>query len=336
MRQDLLQGFPAYAPSRALPDPSFLKLDSGENLWAPNFGTNNSLYPDSQVLKLREELSADFGVPIESIVVGNGSDELIDLVCRLFISPGDKVIDFPPAFPMFSLFAKLSRGQVISVKRTNSFDVDLVKARIAMQDAKLTFLDNPNNPTGTLLSREKILELLQIGTPLVVDEAYFEFCGETVIDLVEKFENLIVLRTFSKWAGIAGLRVGVMIANPKVIKALMRIKAPYNVNAVGQEAALKVLQNKEKFLPVLKTLCNSRDWFVMEVNRIPGFRAIPSRASSVTVVLEKFEAKIVAQRLFEAKILVKVLPESLISNALRISIAPRQEMQRVVDVLRTI
>lgn len=341
-RPQIQENFPTYTPSVGW-DGKCLKLDSGENLWAPKLSidwntllSNVACYPDAGAILLRDALAKDQKLDRRFIAVGNGSDELIDLLCRLFIEKGDVLLDFSPTFPMFTFFGKLNGAVILDLPRRSDFGIDLQKAKKELGSSKLAFLANPNNPTGTVTSRADIIELLKVGSPLVIDEAYFEFAGQSLIDLVPRFENLIVLRTFSKWAGIAGLRVGWMVANPQVIERINAIKAPYNVNTVAQSVALEVLRNKKLFSVNLRSIQVARDWFVEQVNKLEALIAIPSKASCITVLCKSIKASDIAKELESEGIVVKILPTFLIPNALRISIAPKREMQRVLKALKKI
>ncbi|HID86150.1 MAG TPA: aminotransferase class I/II-fold pyridoxal phosphate-dependent enzyme, partial [Anaerolineae bacterium] len=242
-----------------LPPERIVKLDANENPYGPSprvqealaaYGSYH-LYPDSGQNRLREAIQAYIGVDKAHIMVGNGSDELIDLVMRLFLDPGDAVILCPPSFGMYGFYATLNGARVVEVPRRADFslDVDGVE-RAARKGAKLLFLASPHNPSGGLTPRGDILRLLELPLVIVVDEAYAEFSGESVVDLVPAHPNpsgralrprsgqasgrsLIVLRTFSKWAGLAGLRIGYGVFPLDIIKHLWKIKQPYNVNVAA-------------------------------------------------------------------------------------------------------
>ena len=151
----------------------------------------------------------------ERIVAGHGSNTLIDLIVRLFVGPGDEVINCVPTFDMYRFSTEICGGTVVNVNRDDNFAVDVKAIKAAInRKTKLIFLATPNNPTGNIVPRQDILEIIDTGVPVVVDEAYYEFSGETVMPLVEQYQNLMVLRSFSKWAGLAGLRVGYGVFPP--------------------------------------------------------------------------------------------------------------------------
>lgn len=328
------------AEQLGLPVEQIIKLDSGENSFGPKLEVDWQklaqqipFYPDSQATSLRQALAKDLGVPMEMVAVGNGSDELIDLICRLFLEKGKTLVDFPPTFPMFSFFAKLNGAKVVNVPRLADFSLDIEKSKVALQKSNLVFLANPNNPTGTLIELETIVELLKVGCPLVVDEAYFEFSGLTALPLLKQFENLIILRTFSKWAGLAGLRVGFVVAQPKIIGQILTIKAPYNVNFFAQELAQVVLIKKAEFMKSIAEINEGRDWFIKEASKIKDLRVVPSRASCITLIPLKRDAKEVAFALKQKGIFVKVLNLPGLENALRVSAGPKEVMEKTINCL---
>ena len=346
--KELTQG---YAPAAQLnqiaeelgikPD-QILKLDSGENVFGPkitldlNWNALIPLYPDASGRLVREAIAQDLGVKSSMIALGNGSDELIDLLCRLFLEPGRTVVDVTPTFPMYQVFAGLMGARIKKVARQADFSLDLPATLSALSTAELFFLANPNNPTGTVVPVLEIEELLKTGKPVVVDEAYFEFCGVTALPLLKRFENLIILRTFSKWAGLAGVRIGYMVARPELIMQIMAIKPPYNVNTLAQQLALQVLERKAEFVQSIEQIKRGRDWFVAIVNQLPGWNAIPSQASCVTV-LPALPAQKVAQELRRQGIVVKVMTlDNWSKQVLRISAGPVAAMQRVITALRSL
>lgn len=318
-----------------------VKLDSGENLWGPpllwdEIKINAAFYPDSNVTKLRQRLSLKVGVPKDWIAIGNGSDELIHLLCQLFLGPDRKVLDLPPSFPMYSFFSGITGATIVSVPRNKDFTLNLEMIMKKISEVNLVFIANPNNPTGTVIEPKTIEKIARKGVPLVIDEAYFEFCNISALPLLSKFDNLMILRTFSKWAGLAGLRIGYLIANPEIINKINSIRPPYNVNAVAQAAALQVLENEEHFLTSVKELIKGRELLLKTFKTSSEWRVIPSKAACVTIIPQKIPAETVNQKLMERNILVKVLATPGLKNALRISIAPPEVMKKLITALKQI
>jgi histidinol-phosphate aminotransferase len=221
-----------------LPETEILKLDANENPYGCSPRVQEALahypylniYPDAAQTELREQLSQYVGLSPDHIVAGNGSDELIDLLLRMFVAPGDEVVTTVPSFDMYRFSTQVCRGKVIEVLRLANFEVDVAAIKAAVtKRTRLIFITNPNNPSGTVVPQNDILALTDIGLPLVIDEAYYEFSGQTVANLVPKYNNLMVLRTFSKWAGLAGLRIGYGIFPVKFSDILLKIKPPYRL-----------------------------------------------------------------------------------------------------------
>ncbi|MDD4873802.1 MAG: aminotransferase class I/II-fold pyridoxal phosphate-dependent enzyme, partial [Dehalococcoidales bacterium] len=236
-----LVGFGGYAASKSpetlkgkidVPVEKIVKMDANENPYGcsprvkralSNFSAVH-IYPDAGQQELRKHLQEYTGVSAEHIVASAGSDQLIDLLMRLFVSKGDEVINCIPTFAMFQFFVNLVDGITVNVLRDENFMVDVKAVKKAVTPkTKLILLATPNNPTGTLMPKNDILEVLDIGLPTLVDEAYYEFTGETMAFMVCKYKNLMVLRTFSKWAGLAGLRIGYGMFPTRIADYLLRI-----------------------------------------------------------------------------------------------------------------
>ncbi|HEU5089580.1 MAG TPA: aminotransferase class I/II-fold pyridoxal phosphate-dependent enzyme, partial [Roseiflexaceae bacterium] len=226
-----------------IPEHQLIKLDANENPYGPSplakaalaelaeHPSTVAIYPDPEHLRLRAAISDYIGQPVERIICGSGSDELLDLFQRLTLRPGERLIDCQPTFPMYAFYAGLHGAGVIDVPRDQNFEIDVEGiADATEQGGKLLFLAAPNNPTGNLLRRETVQRLLELPILVLIDEAYAEFSGTSVADLVGSAPNLVVLRTFSKWAGLAGLRVGYALGDEEVLEHLWKLKQPYNVN----------------------------------------------------------------------------------------------------------
>lgn len=347
----VVRDFQAYSPSPTkeqwanlldLPVDQIVKLDSGENVAAEklNISTDCSVsfarYPDPMATDLRQALASYAGVADRQIVVCNGSDECIDLLCRLFLDQGDELVDFPPTFPMYTIFGKLAGATIKQIPRNADYSLPLSLAKRALAGAKLAFLATPNNPTGTVSSLPEIEMLLKTGVPLVVDEAYFEYCGQTASSLLPKYDNLIIIRTLSKWAGLAGLRIGYVIASPVVIDRLVAIKPPYNTSTFSQIKALRALRQKDEYLQVVADLKREKKRLESELKRLPGIRVIPSEAPLLTILLENVDAKLVAKQLRDRGVIVKVIDNAYLPNALRLNVSVEAEMDKLLSVLNEV
>ncbi len=351
IRSDLVT-FGGYAASKSpetlegkveVPVESIIKLDANENPYGCSPRVNQALatypylniYPDSGQTKLRELLQGYAGVGAEYIVASSGSDQLIDLILRLFIEPGDEVINCVPTFAMFHFFTELCGGTLAEVPRDENFavNVNAVKAAIDKK-TKIILLANPNNPTGTIIPRQDILELVDTGLPVLVDEAYYEFGGETVVPMVSQYKNLMVLRTFSKWAGLAGLRVGYGIFPPEVANYLSRIKPPYNVNAAALVAVQESLKDIDYLLDKVKAIVAERDRLFGELKKLKWLKPFPSQANFILCSVLNGKASELQQKLQDKGILVRYFDTPLLRNYIRISVGKPEHTDALIKALK--
>ena len=265
-----------------------IKLDGNENPYLSSPRAREVLasfpyyhiYPDPLQRTLRQALSGYTGFPEESIVCGNGSDDLIDLVLRLFLRAGDEVLNCPPTFGMYPFTVSVCGGVLVNVPRVADFELDIDGLRSAVTEkTRVVFIASPNNPTGGVVTRDEVLELLTPGHVVVVDEAYYEFGECSVADLVSDNPNLIVLRTFSKWAGLAGLRVGYALCHQRIAAHLLKIKQPYNVNVAGEAAAIASLQDVEYLRGNVEKLKRERDRMFARFSQLSWMKPFPSQAN---------------------------------------------------------
>ncbi|MCK9268612.1 MAG: histidinol-phosphate transaminase, partial [Alkaliphilus sp.] len=271
-----------------------IKLDANENNNA-SYLLNEKLveaimelkineYPDSDCVELRAMLAEEFDLDIEQIMVGCGSDQLIALIMDTFIGSGDKMLTHVPTFGMYKIGTQIAGGITVEVPLNEdfSFDLDGFVEAMEREEPKVIFLTNPNNPTGNIMSAEQIIKIAQLSKGVVVvDEAYYEFYGESVIDLVNEYENLIVLRTFSKAYGLAGARVGYGVASKQLMDILYKVKPPYNVASLSQIAAKVCLMNKDIMYNTVREIVKEREKMINSLKEILGFRIFESHANFV-------------------------------------------------------
>lgn len=221
-----------------------VKLDANEGIeWMD--GLNR--YPVDRCDKLREKLSSKLGKNPDELVLGNGSSELIELVMKTYLEAGENVVSFSPSFSMYEIFTIIHKGKYkdYPLDGMKNLDVEGFIDFVQEKKAKIVIISNPNNPTGSLISKENILKIVSsVDAMVILDEAYIEFADFPEGDDTREFENLIVLRTFSKAMGLAGIRLGYMIANKEIINYINRVRSPYNVNILTQEMGLKALENE--------------------------------------------------------------------------------------------
>lgn len=295
-------------------------------------------YPDPYQGVLRSVLAAKIGISQDMVFVGAGSDEIIDLLIRLFCEPaGNSVVIAEPTYGVYRVAANISAVEVITVELDNHFQLD---ARLLLGSlrptTKIVFLCSPNNPTGNLLSREDILAVCrQTQAVVVVDQAYVEF-AESSGDLAQevyRYDNLIILRTLSKAWGLAGIRLGYSICNPSVISYLLRIKAPYNINAVTSQLALDALKQADFLSTSTTTIKCERTRLEKELKSMPGVHRIyPSEANFLLV--EFADAHKAYADLLRNGIVVRRRHELRLSNCLRITVGSSPENDLLLATLR--
>lgn len=349
VRKDL-KDFIRYQPSPTLeqisvevgiPSTEIMKLDSGENPYVEKFQQKNLLanvnfytYPDPMCIKLRKKIAEYTGMDESWIMCGNGSDELIDLLIRVFVSSEEEIVINPPTFPMYEFYGKLSGVKILSVPRTNDFKVNTKGIlRSISAKTKIVFIDSPGNPTSVVTSLSTFEKILKENVIVVSDEAYFEYCGKTVLPLMAKYSNLVVLRTFSKWAGLAGLRIGYAIANPALVIQLLSIKAPYNVNSVAQMIACNVLDNRQKYIEEIKKIKVMRSELIKKLQQFPQLTTYPSEGAYV-LLQTKGPATDLQVYLRKNGFLVKLINQPLLQNCIRINIVKHNEINLFITFLR--
>ncbi|HEX77970.1 MAG TPA: histidinol-phosphate transaminase [Dehalococcoidia bacterium] len=353
VRPELLamEGYAAVEPMEVLsqyagiPVEEVVKLDGNENPYGPSPRVGPALasypyyhiYPDPTHRQLRRALEGYVGLDASHLVVGSGSDELIDLIMRLFLRPGDGVINCPPTFPIYPFKANVCGGRLLEVPRDTSHGLDFAGVKRACQEgAKLIFLASPNNPTGNVVPEAQVRELLETGIVVVVDEAYYEFSGITVAPLVPHFHNLIVLRSFSKWAGLAGLRVGYGVFPPKLAELIMKIKLPYNVNIAAQVAALESLADLEYLQGTIKALVAERSRLFAKLGELGFLKPYPSQANFILCDVTGKEAKSLHRGLRERGIFIRYYDTPLLRNCLRVSVGKPEHTDALIAALKEV
>lgn len=248
-------------------------------------------YPDSNALSLRTAIAAHFAISQETIFFSNGSEGIITALPKLFIANSlDEVIIPAVTFPMFEIASRLTGARVTSVALTKSFDIDLDSImKKVNKRTKIVFICNPNNPTGRALSKKSILSFAsKINAIVVVDEANIDFGGESVIEETNMFSNLIVLRTFSKAYGLAGLRIGFCVANKVIIKELERQTQPFPISSASQLAAVAAVEDQNFINRTRRFMARERIFLMNELSK-RGFFVVPSNANNLLVNIGNIE-----------------------------------------------
>jgi histidinol-phosphate aminotransferase len=321
-----------------------IKLDGNENPYGPSPKALEAIgryrdyhiYPDPEQREARRAIAAYLSIGEQYIVAGSGSDELIDLLIRAFLSPGEAVIDCSPTFGMYSFLTEVAGGRVIEVPRQEDYSLDVPSIQAAAREAKIVFVASPNNPTGNVIARSELEALLATGLVVVVDEAYVEFSGESFAPLVPAHGNLAVLRTFSKWAGLAGLRAGYGVLPVAVAQALMKIKQPYNLNVAAQAALMASLEDADLLRERVRKLVNERERLFNLLNDIPFLRPTTSKANFILCRVVDAGAKEVWRRLRERGIMVRYFEAPRLRDCLRISVGLPEQTDALIAALKEI
>jgi histidinol-phosphate aminotransferase len=329
-----------------LPLESLIKLDANENAYGllPEVLASLAdedhahIYPDPESRQVRDALAAYHCIASEQIVVSAGSDGLIDLIIRVFLEPDDGLLNCPPTFGMYAFDAVMNRSVVHAVSRKPDFSLDMtgIERTVAEKRPKLMFLANPNNPDGSLLSQAELRALLDLPLVLVLDEAYIQFAGEEYSSILQvaRQENLIVLRTFSKWGGLAGIRVGYGVFPANLVPTLMKAKQPYNVSVLAQRAALACLGNVAKLDRQRDEIVTQRERLQTALKTIPWMQPYPSCANFILCRVVDRSAVAVKGSLRHQGILVRHFDQPGLEDHLRISIGREQDIDLLLSALK--
>jgi histidinol-phosphate aminotransferase len=292
-----------------------------------------SRYPEYE--QGRARLAKYFGVRSDELLMTNGVDDSIKLLCDTFVQPGDKLVVPAPTFAMYEFFHGVAGGTIVRVPHDDEFNLpiqDLLKA--VKSRPRWMALANPNNPTGKLLPKNDLRAILKAGsnTLVLVDEAYFDFSGETILPWIRKYDNLVVARTFSKAFGLAALRIGFMLTNSKLAGMMRRAHAVFPVNSVAMAGSLFAIENEEYVRSYARTVRATREEFCRRLEKL-GVRYLPSAANFVLVQLGS-EALKIAARLRGERILVRDWGhDPCLNQYLRITIGTASQMRRTMKAL---
>jgi histidinol-phosphate aminotransferase len=300
-------------------------LDANEN----PFNEPYNRYPDPLQKALKQKISGIKNIPANQIFLGNGSDEPIDLLVRAFCEPGiDNIVTINPTYGMYQVAADTNDVEVIKVSLTADFELDSKQVLQAVnENTKLIFLCSPNNPSGNSLNKEAMHEIiLNFDGIVVLDEAYIDFApGKSLLPEIEKYPNLVILQTFSKAWGMAGIRLGMAFASLEIIQVLNKIKYPYNINILTQQKALELLDNAEQVDVWVKKLIEEREKMAKYLAKLHFVTKIyPSDANFLLVSMN--DARRIYNYLVENGIIVRDRSKiHLCDNSLRITIGTMDE-----------
>lgn len=341
-----IEPFEVLSRRLGMPPEKIIKLDANENPYGPVPEVRKALgkmpyphiYPDPESRQLREALASWTGVPMENLVAGAGADELIDLIMRLILDPGDAILNCPPTFSMYAFDAAIQDARVVNIPRRDDFSIDLnaIENAALEHKPKLLFLTSPNNPDGSLTPLEHIRRLLKLPLLVVLDEAYIDFASSrtSMLEEAAQRQNLIVLRTFSKWAGLAGMRVGYGSFPDALLPHLWKIKQPYNVSVAASTAAEVSLQNLEALESNRMKLIEERSRLTAALEEVSFLDPYPSEANFVLCRVLDRDARQLKTDLAQRGILIRHFQKPGLQDKIRISVGKPEHSDRLISTLR--
>ena len=335
------------ARERGLQPSDIIKMASNENPLGPSPKAvaamtealqQAHIYPDGGGYKLREVIANKFGVTIEQTILGNGSNEIIEFIGHAFLKPGDNIITAKHAFVVYKLMAKLFGADTIEVPDPDFVhDLDAMLAAITPRTKEL-FIANPNNPTGTMVSMdalERFMDKVPEHVVVVLDEAYYEFVNEPpdTMKFVREGRNIILLRTFSKIQGLAGLRIGYGIGPPELINVVQKTRQPFNANAIAQAGALAGLLDDDHQCKTKQVTDEGRVYLSDEFAKL-NLEQVPSHANFILVKVGDGNA--VFQKMLDKGVIVRAMAEYKLPDWVRISIGTMEQNRRCIATLSDI
>ncbi|QHT70130.1 histidinol-phosphate transaminase [Rhodocytophaga rosea] len=314
-------------------------LDANENPLGSVTPQPYNRYPDPYQWSLKEKISSIRNVPAKQIFLGNGSDEAIDLIIRATCTPAqDEVILLPPTYGMYEVSANIHEVRLVKVPLTPQFQIDVPAVLKAITPrTKLIFLCSPNNPTGNLLRKEDMQQIIkQFNGLVVVDEAYIDFAPEhTFVSKLQEYENLVVLQTFSKAWGLAGLRLGMAFASEEIVQVLNKLKPPYNISILTQEVVEKYIDNIAAKDRMVTQILSDKQLLIQHLQQLPIVEKIhPSDANFLLVKVS--DASSVYRHLVNDRIIVRDRSKVILcEGCLRISVGNGEENNQLVTSLKS-
>ncbi|UCD01372.1 MAG: histidinol-phosphate transaminase [Promethearchaeota archaeon] len=346
-----LRKYSAYEPGEQPTEEGWVILNTNENPYPPlpeilndiKKAVNNKirLYPDPTSFELRKEIlnvllrDKDTLTNRNSIFIGNGSDEILDVIFKVFIDPGDEIVIFYPTYGLYKVLATLYNAKINEIQLNEDFSIP---DKAFSAKGKVMFINSPNDPNGKSLGNATILKLCDnFPGIVVVDESYADFSNQTCLSLLKKAKNLIIDRSFSKGFSIASLRMGFALADAEIIKEMNRVKLPYNTNYLGQIAALSCIKHNKKIFEQNKKILKERERLNKELDKYNGITVLPSDANFIFV---KFDDKSKTLKfvwdLKEMKILVRHFSKPGLYNYIRVTIGTEEDNNKFLNAFGTI
>lgn len=346
VRKDIRDLVP-YQSARKIGGSGDIWLNANESPYFNRFYLTDTLllnrYPECQPKELVSAYASYVQLSLNKILVTRGSDEAIELLIKTFCKPNcDSIIFCPPTYDMYQVSSEIIGVKSIQVPLLDNFQLDIAKIVRYIGRFKLIYICNPNNPTGTLINVDDIIYLLEVAlnnSLVVIDEAYIEFCAKySVVSLLNKYSNLVILRTLSKAFSLAGLRCGFVLSNPKIIKFLLKVINPYPIALPVSDIAIQSLSKSN--ITVMKkrvvTLNTNRLWLVNQLSKIPIIQVV-FKSSANYILVRCLDSYVILQELLKNKIVVRDQSKKLnLKDCIRISIGNKFECSRVIQVIKNL
>jgi histidinol-phosphate aminotransferase len=328
-----------------------IRLVANENLFGPSPRVAKALagfsqyhlHPDYGALK--KAVAGYAAVPPDQVVLSNGADEMIDLLIRLFVEPGEAIVTCPPTFSMYRFSARVNRCRVLTAPRREDLRLDVAAVERVVKEnngeTRLLFVVSPGNPSGQAIPLQEVERLLELPLLVAVDEAYIEFGGESAVALLPSYDNLVIIRTFSKWAGMAGLRLGYALLTPRLAGYLERIRPPYNVNTAAMVAALATFDDLEAVQANVARVVEERERLREALTAIAWLVPLPSQANFILCRVRGGDPRTVADALLRRGILIRYFSSPHLdghggNGYVRITVGRPEDNDKLIEALRDI
>ncbi|MBQ6444057.1 MAG: histidinol-phosphate transaminase [Methanosphaera sp.] len=360
--REILNEYTTYVPGRSkkeimeeygVKEEDIIKLGSNENPWGASPKARQAIidsvdeinrYPESNHEYLKEKIAEYAGVNQNQVIVGgDGADEIFDVLAKALIDPGDEFIVHPPTYTYYEYVFKQHNAKAVYAKwdvNKNRLDVDSVLDNITDR-TKAIFLCTPNNPTGGLIPREDIIRVIEsTDTLVVVDEAYWEFAEVNNIDLLDKYDNVFIIRTFSKVLGLAGLRIGYGLSNPELLEKMSRIKPVFSVTVLSQKAVIATLSDKEYIEQSTRKSIAEREYLYESIDKIENITIYKSKSNYLLMDIRRtgFTAAELAKELMKRGVIVRDCTsfQDMDEYYIRISVETHPKNERFIEILKSI
>ena len=338
-----IQRMEGYTPGFQPKGQGWIKLNTNENPFPPSPKVVEALrqatdgrirlYPDPLADGVREKVGEVYGVEKECVIVGNGCDDVLSIAAQAFLGEGQALLMTRPTYTLCRVLGQIQGARVLEVPLNDDFSL---RKELFSQKAELTFISNPNPPSGILYEKRDMERLCQeAGGVMVIDEAYVDFAERNCLDLVGKYDNVLIARSCSKYMSLAGLRLGFGIGDKDLIQGMMKVKDSYNVNCLSQVAAIAALDDLDYYSEKVKAVCHEREALTDRLREL-GWKVFPSQANFVFAVPAKLHASEMYEELFQRKILVRYFDTPETKEGLRITIGTPDENRLLLEAIEEI